>query len=139
MRIARAASFLLLALGVLTFGTGIHFVFLRPAMLPEDLRFTGMELRLLTPEMAGWLQIVFRTWGGFMAGFGFLLSSVAGYFITSRTELLELGTSFAVLIAFGGFLASNLQIHSAYLWFVGALFTAALLVSLLFRLARVRS
>jgi hypothetical protein len=118
--------------------TGVHFLFLRPAMLPEDLRFTGMEPRLLPPEMVEWLQIVFRTWGGFMAGFGLLMSSVAGYLLTSRIALLKLGTSLALLVALGRFLASNVLIHSDYLWFVAALFAVAVLVSLLFLLSLLR-
>jgi hypothetical protein len=138
MKADRTASILLLALGLLTLGTGVHFLFFRPAMLPEDLRFTGMAPRLLRPEMVEWLQIVFRTWGGFMAGFGLLMASVAGYLMTSRIAVLKLGASLAVLIAFGRFLASNVLIHSDFLWFVGVLFTVSVLVSLLFPLSLLR-
>jgi hypothetical protein len=51
MKPDRAASLLLLAVGLLSFGTGVHFLFLRPVMLPEDMRFTGMNPGLLRPEM----------------------------------------------------------------------------------------
>jgi hypothetical protein len=129
MKSRRATEFLLMALGIVTFGTGVHFLFFRPAMLPEDIRFTGMDPRLLRPEMLEWLRIVFRTWGGFLIGFGLLLSSVAGYLLTSRTAVLTLGTSVAILIAFGRFLASNVLIGSAYIGFVGTLFAVALVVA----------
>jgi hypothetical protein len=71
---ARIAGVLLVILGVLTLGTGAYFLFLRPAVLPEDLRFTGVDPKLLDPRMITWLGIVFRTWGGFVAGFGILLT-----------------------------------------------------------------
>ena len=130
MRLDRAAKILLLALGLLTFGTGVYFLLFRPAMLAEDVRFTGVEPGMLRPEMEEWLQIVFRTWGGFMASFGLLIASVAGYLLTARGAVLRWGTSLAVLLAFGRFLLSNVQLHSDYLGFVGALFAAALLLPL---------
>jgi len=134
MKLDRATAFLLLALGIATFGTGVHFHFFRPALLPEDVRFTGMDPKLLRPEMLQWLRIVFGTWGGFLAGFGILLSSVAGFLLTSRPAVLRWGTSVALLVAFGRFLASNLLIGSDYIAFVGTLFaTALVVVSLNFR------
>ena len=63
------------------------------------------------PEMVDWLRIVFRTWGGFMTGFGVLMASVAMYMITSRAILLSCGLVFALLVAFGRFLASNITTH----------------------------
>jgi hypothetical protein len=125
----RAAALLLLALGIVTFGTGVHFLFFRPAMLPEDVRFTGVDPLLLRPEMLDWLRIVFRTWGGFLAGFGLLLASVAGFMLTSRLAVLKLGTSVAILIAFSRFLFSNVLIGSDYIALVGALFAGALVVA----------
>lgn len=138
MRLERATSLLLLALGLLTLGTGVHFLFFRPAMLPEDVRFTGMEPGLLRPEMLQWLRIVFQTWGGFLAGFGILIVSVASYLLTSRIAILKAGTSVAVLVAFGRFLASNVLINSDFILFVGVLFAAATLAALLLLLSFLR-
>ena len=70
-------------------------------MLPEDVRFTGMQPSLLRPEMLQWLHIVFQTWSGFLAGFGILIVSVALYLLTSRIEILKAGTSLAVVVAAG--------------------------------------
>ena len=58
---ARIAGVLLVILGVLTLGTGSYFLFLRPPLLPEDLRFTGVDPKLLHPRMITWLGIVFRS------------------------------------------------------------------------------
>jgi hypothetical protein len=124
------AARLLLVVGLLTLGTGIYFLFIRPVMLPEDIRLTGMDPQLLSPGMAEWLRIVFRTWGGFIAGFGILILSVATYMLTSRRALLSWGVALALSVAFGRFLVSNVTIRSDFLWFVGALFVLALLTAL---------
>ena len=132
----RFGGALLLSLGVLTLGTGVHFLVLRPAMLPEDVRFTGMDPQALQPRMAEWLEIVFRTWGGFIAGFGIVLAALGGYTMTLRQGLLRWGVAIGTLVAFGRFLVSNLAIHSDYLPFVGALFALASLTALRFALRR---
>lgn len=129
MKFDRVAAWLLAVLGLLTLGAGIYFLFLRPVMLPEDVLLTGMDPELLKPTMVQWLRIVFRTLGGFTAGFGILMMAVAGYMIMSRPALLSWGVMLAVLVAFGRFLTSNILIRSDYLWFVGSLFAIALTVA----------
>lgn len=64
---------LTLALGLLTVGTGVYFLVLRPPLLPEDIRRTGIDQGALPPAFLDWLGIVFHTWGGFIAGFGISL------------------------------------------------------------------
>jgi hypothetical protein len=130
MKFDRVAALLLLVLGILTLGTGAYFLFFRPPMLPEDVRLTGMDPQLLQPAMVDWLRIVFRTWGGFMVAFGILIVSIAGYMITSRPALLSWGVVFAVLVAFGRFLASNIAIQSDHLSFIGGLFAIAIVAAL---------
>lgn len=127
-KVDRAAAVLLLTLGVLTVGTGGYFHWLRPAMLPEDVRVTGMAPELLPAAMLDWLRIVFRTFGGFVAGFGILLVSGGVYMMTGRRGVLEWGAAVALLVAFGRFLASNVVLRSDYLWFIGALFALAVIV-----------
>lgn len=128
MKAERAGASLLLILGVLTVGTGGYFLWLRPAMLPEDVRVTGMAPDLLPLAMLDWLRIVFQTLGGFVAGFGILIVSVAVHIMTERRRVLEWGVAVALLAAFGRFLASNIILRSDYLWFIGVLFALAVLV-----------
>ena len=105
--------------------------------LPPSLLFrlySTLNQSLGHPRLVTWLQIVFRTWGGFLAGFGVLLLAVAGYLLTLRSSLLKWGTSLALLIAFGRFLVSNLVIGSDFLPFVGGLFALAALTALMLQL-----
>lgn len=74
---ARPSAFeiIFLACGVWLIGLGLYFVFVRPALLPEDLRFVGAslrELRSAAPELESWLRHVFAVMGGFMIGAGIL-------------------------------------------------------------------
>lgn len=126
----RVAALLLLLLSSLTLATGAYFLFIRPAMLPEDVRLTGMQPGLLPPAMLSWLELVFRTLGGFIVAFGILLGAVAGYLITSRPALLSWGVAVAVVVAFSRFLASNMAIHSDFLWYVAVLFAIASAIAL---------
>lgn len=121
----RASGLLLVGLGVLTFGTGIYFSFFRPPMLPEDMQFTGTNPSSLPPELLLWLGIVFRTWGGFMVGFGILLVTLGAHWLSTSPEWIRLGVPLALLIGFGRFLASNVILRSHFLWFVGSLFVLA--------------
>jgi hypothetical protein len=118
----RHAAWPLLLLGVLTCGTGIYFMAFRPAMLPEDIRFAKLVPQAMPVEALEWLQIVFRTWGAFVVGFGILLTALACFVIKARPAFLRWGVPAALLVPFGRFFASNVALRSDYLWFVGTLF-----------------
>ena len=56
-------------------GLGGYFMFVRPPLLPEDLRYLGSsatQVAALSPHLASWLRNVFTVMGGFMAGCGVL-------------------------------------------------------------------
>ncbi len=128
----RFAACLLMTLGVLTLGTGLYFMAIRPALLPEDVRFTGVDPNLLPPQFLEWLRIVFRTWGGFITGFGILLLGISAYLLTGQNAFLRYGIAAGLLVAFGRFVASNILIRSEYLWFIAVLFGLAAVVALRF-------
>ena len=109
------AGGLLLTLGVLTLGSAAYLMAIRPPMLPEDTRFTGVDADAVSPRMLEWLSIVFHTWGGFMAGFGVLIVGVAGYVATLSPRFLRWAAALALPIAFGRFLVSNIVLSSDFL------------------------
>ena len=62
--------------GLLLVGTGLYFVFMRPELLPEDLRYMGTTMenvKLNTPGLLNWLQKVFLVMGGFIFTTGLLI------------------------------------------------------------------
>jgi hypothetical protein len=74
------AEWLIAVCGVWLTGLGLYFIFLRPALLPEDTRFIGSSLaqiRMALPGLEGWLYQVFAVMGGFIAGTGVLIVFLA--------------------------------------------------------------
>ncbi len=91
MRI-RTHSVLLSLCGLILAGIGAYFVFLRPPLLPEDLRAMGAkpegsgiaelegvsgELNAVAPGLSLWLKRVFWVMGGYMISTGVLTLYVA--------------------------------------------------------------
>jgi hypothetical protein len=105
---------LFVACGVWLVGLGCYFIFIRPALLPEDLRYTGMSVAALptaAPRIAQWLDLVFMVMGGFMAGTGALVTYFALQVLPQRpagalavmalTGTLTVGLMSAVNFALG--------------------------------------
>ena len=126
----KAAVVLSVALGLLTIASGIYFAVLRPPMLPEDVRRTGLSPDLLPAAFSEWLSIVFRTWGGFMVGFGVLLASNGMFLFKGNRLWLRAGLAAASVFAFGSFLVSNVEIRSDFLWYVALLFSVAVTLAI---------
>ena len=121
----RSTGVLLLTLGVLTLGAGVYFMAFRPPMLPEDIRFSGVDPMTLPSRTRDWLSLVFRTLGGFIAGLGIVLSGLGARAFTGSAEWQRWGLAIALLVAFGQFLASNIALRSEFLWFVALQFVLA--------------
>lgn len=113
---------------------GIYFIFLRPALLPEDPRFMGSSfetIRAATPGLERWLNLVFNVMGGFMVAAGAMTMLVARNMVAMRIPetLLVLAVAGASSVALMS--ATNFRLHSdfrwlllmpAFLWFAGLLF-----------------
>lgn len=55
----------------------VSFIFVRPALLPQDIRYIAADLNALqavAPQIGDWLGNVFTVMGGFMAGAGVLVA-----------------------------------------------------------------
>lgn len=115
----RWSRWLMCSCGAWLLGLGAFFVFLRPPLLPEDLRYIGVTLEALraaAPALEGWLAKVFVVMGGFMAGAGALTLYVA----LSQPKLGRLGTvgvlAFTGLVTVGLMSAVNFALGSEYRW-----------------------
>ena len=69
---------------------------------------------------------MFRTWGGFVLGFGVILAGYGAFLATGRPAWLRYGVALALVVSFGGFLVSNWMLRSDFLWPIAALFLMAL-------------
>ena len=110
---------LFIASGIWLVALGTYFVFLRPALLPEDPRFIGLSLeaiRAAAPGLERWLGHVFDVMGGFMVASGVMTILVACRLLERR----ERGTFIALLVAgaAGVWLmsATNFLLYSDFRW-----------------------
>jgi len=105
--------------GLILIGMGLYFVFMRPALLPEDARYMGTtvaQIQDLLPELAPWLRRVFGVLGGYMLATGLLTVYVA--ITTYRAARLGATMIVAVsgLVSIGGMAVTNFAIDSDFKW-----------------------
>ena len=108
-----------IACGAWLIALGLYFLFLRPALLPEDPKYIGSSLeaiRIAIPGLERWLGHVFNVMGGFMIAAGAVTMLLAWRFLSRR----EPGT-FAILLVAGAasvalMSATNFLLHSNFRW-----------------------
>lgn len=114
-----AFEFIFSVCGIWLIGLGLYFVFQRPALLPEDLRYMGATLREIqsaAPGIDRWLRHVFTVMGGFMMGAGMLTI----YVMRNRSHVRKKST--LVLAALAGvstvgiMSVTNFQLDSDFKW-----------------------
>jgi hypothetical protein len=113
-------SAVLLALsGTLLIGVGCYFLFLRPALLPEDIRYmqlTPLELQSVGPRLAAWLNHVFRVMGGYVTATGVLALTLALTAFRQRHVWAVAGAIVAGMASIGWMAAVNFVINSDFKW-----------------------
>ena len=105
--------------GVILMGMGIYFGFVRPPLLPEDLRYMGASLAQIQTTLPGlelWLVRVFRVLGGYMFATGLLTVYVAAAgFRTGRLGVVTV-VSVSGLTSIGWMVSTNFVIDSDFKW-----------------------
>ncbi|QNM96771.1 hypothetical protein [Chitinimonas koreensis] len=126
-------SSLALALGgVILIGLGLYFIFIRPALLPEDPRFMGTTLEQIRSNFPGlllWLPRVFWVMGGYMVSSGLLTFHLARTSFCSRTAGAAWVAALSGLSSIGLMVVVNFLIDSDFKWLLLA-FTAPWLAAL---------
>lgn len=107
--------------GVYQVVAGLYFVFIRPSLLPEDLRAAATTLdvvRAAAPRVEGWLQLVFTVLGGQMAAVGVLMIGAAMRVRWGERPGLAEMISYVVagLFSVGLMSAVNFGLHSDFRW-----------------------
>ena len=115
----RPSGKVFVACGLWLVGLGAYFVFLRPAVLPEDLRYLGGSLdaiRAAAPGVERWLGHVFDVMGGFMVATG-AMTVLAAWRLSARPErasLAALSLSGAAGVSLMS--ATNFALDSDFRW-----------------------
>ena len=113
------SMFIFIACGIWLIGLGLYFMFLRPTLLPEDLRYMGTspgEIQSAMPGLERWLHRVFTVMGGFMTGAGVLTILVAMNASAVREKWTWIVLALAGLFTVGTMSLTNFQLNSDFKW-----------------------
>ena len=113
------SSAFLVSQGVILMGLGLYFIFIRPALLPEDPRFMGTtlaEIQATVPGLLPWLRRVFWVMGGFMLATGLLTIYIARMAAPHLPRGARLVVALASLASIGWMTIVNFMIDSDFKW-----------------------
>ena len=120
--------------GLLLAGMGLYFIFIRPSLLPEDLRYMGSSLQNVKDDIPGltkWLQKVFWVMGGYIFTTGLLTVFIS--FTLFRKRLPGVFNIVAVtgISSIGLMTVVNFMISSDFKWII-LIFTLPWAIALIF-------
>ena len=127
------------ACGVWLIGLGGYFMFVRPALLPEDLRYMGstaIQVDLILPRLTSWLRNVFIVMGGFMAACGVLVVFISMRASPQERQAIGIALGCVGLLTVVVMSGINFMLDSDFKWLLLApavLWTAGIAVYLLER------
>lgn len=113
------SSALLAFNGLILIGLGLYFVFIRPALLPEDPRFMGTtlaEIQATMPGLLTWLRRVFWVMGGFMFATGVLTTYIAVTTSQQQSSGARFVAALASLTSISWMAIVNFMIDSDFKW-----------------------
>jgi hypothetical protein len=116
----RTWSWIVLAVaGIAVMGIGSYFIFLRPPLLPEDLRFLALpasQLDVIKPRLELWLAHVFVVLGGYAVATGVLAIALAATSFRAHRRGAAIGASVGGAASIGLMAAVNFSIDSDFKW-----------------------
>lgn len=128
-----SASLLAVA-GLILAAMGLYFVFLRPPLLPEDLRYMGtthQNVNATNPGLLNWLQKVFGVMGGFIFTTGVLIIFIALTSFRKRLPGAFIIVALAGISSVGLMTAVNFILGSDFKWLL-LIFTLPWVMGLIF-------
>ena len=105
--------------GLLLAAMGIYFIFLRPSLLPEDLRYMNTSLSDVQnniSNLSGWLQNVFWVMGSYIFTTGLLTMYVAQTSFRTRTHGAFVIILIAGITSIGSMAIVNFILQSDFKW-----------------------
>ena len=133
MKPERAAPCFLALGGIILMLMGLYFAFIRPPLLPEDLRYidtSTIRLQAEMPQLLSWLARVFDVLGGYIFATGLLTLHVAITGLRGGRPLPRMTVAASGLASIGCMAIVNLLIDSDYKWLLLAM-TLPWLIALL--------
>ena len=119
MNLKPYASALLTVCGIILMGMGLYFALIRPALLPEDIRYIGLpseQFQATAPGLSNWLDKVFWVLGGYVFTSGLFTCYVAQTAFRERQRGVLSVVSLAGLSSIGLMVMINFLIDSDFKW-----------------------
>ena len=113
------SSKVFVACGLWLIALGTYFIFLRPALLPEDPHFIGSSVEIIRNALPGlerWLNLVFNVMGGFMVATGVMTVWVARSLLVTRSFTTSLFLVLAGAFSVALMSATNFILNSDFRW-----------------------
>jgi hypothetical protein len=113
------SSIVLILAGVALIGVGLYFIFLRPPLLPEDLRYLALpaaQLDIVRPRLSVWLTHVFTVLGGYAVATGVLTVTLAATSFRARSRGAAVGAAIGGAASIGLMAAVNFSLASDFKW-----------------------
>ena len=113
------SAILLAVAGVTLVGAGLYFLLLRPPLLPEDVRYMGLDpeqLAAVRPRLEAWLTHVFRVMGGYVLATGVLTVTLAATSVRTHAWGAGLGALIGGAVSIGWMAVVNFMIDSDFKW-----------------------
>ena len=105
--------------GLILMGMGAYFAFLRPPLLPEDVRYVGASLAQIQSAIPGflpWVSRVFGVLGGYMFATGLLTAHLAAASFRDAKPLATAVVVISGLASIGWMAITNFLIDSDFKW-----------------------
>jgi hypothetical protein len=105
--------------GFLLVAMGTYFIFVRPPLLPEDLRYMQTTLPVMhnsAPGLSTWLQKVFWVMGGYIFTTGLLIVFISFTSFRHRSPGVFSLVSLAGISSIGSMTVVNFMIGSDFKW-----------------------
>jgi hypothetical protein len=113
------SSIVLTAAGIAVIGIGFYFIFLRPPLLPEDVRYMALsaaQLDVVRPRLAEWLTHVFIVLGGYAVAAGVLTITLAATSFRAHSRGAAIGATIGGAASIGLMAGVNFAIGSDFKW-----------------------
>lgn len=113
------SSIVLILAGIALIGTGSYFVTIRPALLPEDIRYMALseaQFDFVRPRLEVWLRHVFGVMGGYVLATGVLAITLAATSFRAHHPGAAVGALIAGGASIGWMAVVNFVIDSDFKW-----------------------
>jgi hypothetical protein len=117
------SKWIFVACGIWLIGLGGYFMFARPPLLPEDLRYlrqSSSQVDLILPRLGPWLRHVFTVMGGFMAGCGVLIVLVGVRAVPQYLQGTGISLGCVGLLTVATMSWTNFVLDSDFKWLLAA-------------------